>query len=176
MTRRRIRIFDGVIKGYTVNQMSLHWWRLCATMTKEDFMQEAYALFLHVRLKYPHVSDAHFMSLYKTSLRNMITELSESDTKHRTVGTLSGLPNIYETAGDLDNNGYLRTLIRQAPPEIKAILAIFLNAPTEVLELAMSTWRQQGHYEAAGNKQVASWLGLDADATPLDDLYTYFSE
>ena len=61
--------FKGPIEGWVVNQLERHYWRVQATMTRMDVMQEAYIKFHHLKMKYEgDVTDPqHFMALFKTS-------------------------------------------------------------------------------------------------------------
>jgi hypothetical protein len=56
------------------------------------------------------------------------------------------------------------------------VLNLFLNAPQELLELALTTWRKNGKYRADGDKAVARMLGLPADSTPITTTRTYFED
>ena len=44
--------FKGPIEGWVVNQLERHYWRVQATMTRMDVMQEAYIKFHHLKMKY----------------------------------------------------------------------------------------------------------------------------
>ena len=75
----------------------------------------------------------------------------------------------------IENEGYLRTLVRQAPREVALVLALFLNAPQELLELALTSFRRVGRAgeRTADNRRVAALLGLPEDSKPLDSVERY---
>lgn len=172
--------FKGPIEGYVVNYLAANFWRVQASMTRPDCMQEAQLVFLRCKRNYEHDVDnpAHFMALFKRSWSNHFTDLAEKDTAQRQCGQLPQdmeEPTGPEPVGELENAGYLRVMVAQAPREVAMVLNLFISAPSELLELAMAAWRQRGHLEAGGNKHVARMLGLPADSRPLDLVHDYFS-
>lgn len=167
-------VFDGPIKGYLVNEMTRNLWRVSATMTEEDFLQEGYLVYMKCAKYYPDAEPKHFMSLYKTALERRIVDLANLDTRNRTASTTDETGTERDVAGDLENDGYLRVLVKQAPAEVVQVLTLFLNAPSELLQMAMTSWRRDGHLEAGGNRQVAQWLGMPPTAKPLDAVRDYF--
>lgn len=172
--------FDGPIKGYLVNQMQRGMWRVAATMTDDDYLQDGYEVFARCARKYPDVEPKHFMALFKTAWYNHMADVSVLDTEARRLVSLSAHENAYdsvgyfEPVGDMDNDGYLRTMLRQAPAEVTQVVTLFLNAPSEILEMAITTWRKNGKNDAGGNKQVSLWLGLPVGSKPLDAVRSYF--
>jgi hypothetical protein len=176
--------FEGPIKGYLVNQMQRGKWRVAATMTEDDIMQDGYEVFARCARRYPDVEPQHFMALFKTAWYRHMCDVSLLDTEARRIVSTHGGHNFYgssfelnkplDTVGDLDNDGYVQTLVRQAPSEVKQVLTLLLNAPSELLELAMSSWRRNGKNDAGGNKQVSQWLGLPVGSKPLDAVRDYF--
>lgn len=163
--------FEGPVQGYLVNQMQANLWRFDG-LEDGDVLQEGYEIYVRCADRYPDVEPRHFMALYKSALHNRFTDLANEATKHRHQNLDDYVHTT--TIGSLENDGYLRTVIRQAPAEVKMVLNLFLNAPTELLELAMTSWRAQGRIKAGGNAQVAQWLGLPAGSKPLDVVRDYF--
>lgn len=173
--------FDGPIEGYVVNYLTKHHWRIQRTHTREDAMQEAWVVFLRVAEKYPDISEPqHFMALFKTAWANNITDLSHKATANRLELSLGSaededMPTVPDTAGSLDNDGLLRIMVRQAPQEVLMVLNLFLSAPQELLDLAMSTWKAQGHLSPGGSKHVARLLGLPEGSDPIKTTEDYFN-
>ena len=172
--KKDMPVFEGPIQGYVVNFLKKSLWRVRATHTFEDAQQEAYAVFLRTAAKYPDTeTPEHFMSLFMRSWINEFHDLSSKATEARKL--VSDIkPSFdgeegerYDPVGDLDNDGALAVMLRQAPQEVLMVLNLFLNAPAELLELASNTWRKHGHYNADGDKAVSAMLGLPKGSTPM---------
>lgn len=173
--------FHGPIEGYVVNHLTKNLWRIQRTHTREDAMQEAWVVFLRVAEKYPDIAEPqHFMALFKTAWANKITDLSHKATANRQEHSLSSteddaVPAFPDSVGSLDNDGLLSIMVKQAPREVLMVLNLFLNAPQELLDLAMSTWKAQGHLSPGGSKHVASMLGLPEGSDPIKATEDYFN-
>jgi DNA-directed RNA polymerase specialized sigma24 family protein len=175
--------FKGPVEGYVVNFLHKNLWRVSRTHDFDDAMHEAYLVFLRTASKYPDLdTPQHFMALFKTSWMNEFHDLSTKATEARRLVTEAlfggedsdGEEYRRDVIGDLDNDGSLAVMVRQAPKEVLLVLNLFLNAPQELLELAMTTWRKNGKYRADGDKAVAKMLGLPPDSTPVSDTQKYF--
>ncbi len=173
--------FKGPIEGYVVNFLKKNHWRIAATHDREEALQEAYVVFLRTAARYPLVDGpAHFMSLFKRSWANEFNDLSVKATYARQMVSEHLFEDGEEatwtrdSVGDLDNDGTLAVMVRQAPAEVVMVLNLFLSAPQELLELALSTWRKNGRYKADGDKAVAKMLGLPEGATPVTNTQKYF--
>lgn len=176
--------FEGPIEGYVVNSMRTNYFRVEATMTREDYMQEAHLVFLQVRKHYQgKVSEPkHFMALFKRAWSNRLADLSTIDTRERELfcadhSSYDGEPERqYEAAGDLDNDGQLVTLIRQAPREVALVLNLFLSAPQEMLELALQSWRgRDKRCKAGGSERICRLLGLDPSHDVMQQVEEYLT-
>lgn len=173
--------FEGPIEGYVVNYLTKHLWRIQRTHTRADAMQEAWVVFLRVAEKYPALDEPqHFMALFKTAWANRFTDLSHTATANRQEHNVSNATDEMAEAfpdmvGSLDNDGMLRTMIRQAPQEVLMVLNLFLSAPQELLDLAFSTWRAQGRLNPGGRKHIAAMLGLPEGSDPIKDTEDYFT-
>lgn len=171
--------FKGPIEGYVVNFMQTNYWRVQATMTRVDVMQEAYYVFLRCSRKYSATVEGpqHFMALFKTAWRNHFTDLAHSDSQHRCDGTQDGSVTTTEVVGETENEGYLRTLVRQAPREVALVLTMLFNVPQEILEMCLSPRSRSGRNggDAADNARVAQLLGMPPDSKPLDAVRDYFA-
>lgn len=169
--------FKGPVEGYVVNYLHGQHWRVQSTLTHLECLQEAYIVYDTCVRTYPDVEPRHFMALFKTSWHRRFTDLSVADTRSRATGltlcTEDGAA--LDVVGELDNQGFLKTMIRQAPTEIKQVLSLLADCPSELLDLALAGWRQQGHRQKGGNSQVCAFLGLPPDSRPLDAVYDYFN-
>lgn len=172
--------FKGPVEGYVVNYLKKNLWRVAATHDHTDAMQEAYLVFLRTASRYPLLdTPQHFMALFKTSWINEFNDMSVRATAARHLVSENDDSTeedawVHDSIGDLDNDGLLAVMIRQAPVEVLMVLNLFLNAPQELLELAAVTWRKNGRYRNDGDKAVARMLGLPPDSTPVSDTQRYF--
>ncbi len=166
--------FSGPIEGYVVNFLKSNLWRVANSYDLDECLSEAYLVFRRCCRHYEGkvVEPKHFMALFKLAWRNEFNDMSNRDTAVRA----SPLPDGFDAVGALDNDGPLRVMLRQAPAEVKTVLTVLLNAPTELLDLACSNWRGQGKQLAGGNKQVATWLGWPEDSKPIDMVVEYFTK
>lgn len=175
--------FKGPIEGYVVNYLKRNLWRIRPTHDREDALQEAYAVFLRCAARYPLVdTPEHFMALFKTAWEREMVDLSLKASLARqlvpesTATDEEGEEYRKEVPGDLDNEGVLAVMIRQAPVEVVMVLNLFLNAPQELLDLAFKAWRKSGHYNELGDKAVARMLGLSEDSRPITTTKEYFED
>lgn len=165
--------FKGPIEGYVVNSLKTNRWRIEASMTHDDAMQEAFIVFLRVATKYPGVEAKHFMALYKRAWHNQLNDLATKDTELRALIPLTRLGKNeagdssagerfdYEPVGETDNEGALGVLVRQAPREVQAVLNLFLSAPQEILDLALSGWTNRDRRtKTGGSERICKLLGL----------------
>lgn len=176
--------FKGPIEGYVVNFLAKNYWRVQRSIPRDDCMQEAIVVYLRCKRKYPDVEDKHFMALFKTAWGNHFTDLSNSDTSRRAEVSESdrlefqqragGMDELAEHVGDLENDGYLSTMIRQAPREIAMVLSLFLDCPSELLEMALDSWRRNGRYRAGGSRHINKMLGFHPDRDVLKEVEDYF--
>jgi hypothetical protein len=179
--------FKGAIEGWTVNHVSKNMWKVARTQQRDDVMQEAYEVFMRVARRYPDLDDPrHFMALYKTSWLRHFTDLANADTADRvTVGMSSLRPSRdggedeegeRDFVGATDNDGALAVLIRQAPKEVKQVINLFLNAPQEILEMALAGWsdRRDARYATGGSRRLCRLLGLPDNVDVMDMVERHF--
>lgn len=178
--------FEGPIEGYVVNFLAKNYWRVERTQSREDMKQEAYLIFLRVAGKYAGEIETpqHFMSLFKTAWFNHFTDFANQDTAARVLVQ----PGVYvdeeggevtlENPGDSDNDGYLSVLLAQAPREISMVLSLFLNAPQELLDLALAGWHGRGdrRRKNGDSRKVCQLLGLPTDRDILQEVKEYFHQ
>mgnify|MGYP001172787994 CR=1 FL=1 len=175
--------YDGPIAGYVVNHLKTNYWKVERSMQREEVLQEAYIIFLYCKQRYAGTvtEPKHFMALFKTAWFRHFTDLANKDTAQRVCisewqmrkddDELEQL----EVMGETDNAGAMLTLLRQAPREVAMVLNLFLSAPAELLDLAMTTWREAGKREAGGSRQVDTLLGLPAGTDALGATERYLS-
>jgi hypothetical protein len=143
-------------------------------------MQEARIVYLDCVMRYAARVDnaAWFMSLYQRALYTRFTDLAYEDTKHKEAALMCDVvsddgPSI-EQVGELANEGELRVLVRQASSEVRAVLSLLINAPTEILEVVTAQWRSHGSGQAYGSKLLCRMLSLPEDVNLLQRVREYF--
>lgn len=162
--------FKGPVEGWVVNHLKTNYWRVARTMAREDVLQEAYVVFLRCRRKYPVIDTAqHFMALYKTAWTRQFTDFANEDTASRCV---TEMPRVrvddelveIDPVGDVESDGYLAVLLREAPREVSMVLNLFLSAPQEILDVALASWNgKDRRCKAGGSKRINQMLGLPTD-------------
>lgn len=173
--------FSGPIEGYVTNFLRTNYWRVQHFMEWDDILQEAKFTFVvlqHRLEKNGSVieNERHFMELFKTAWTRHFTTLSLRDTKFRRC--ISATDFEYEdeefsegdfiesAVGDLDNDGQLMCMIEEAPSEVKQVISLMLNAPSEILDAAKAAWRDQGK-RGETNRFFCRMLGHDHNKTDL---------
>lgn len=175
--------FKGPVEGWVVNQLSrgsLAYWRVERTMSRDEVMQEAYECFLRCCRKFPkspeYDTPQAFMALFKRAWSNQFADLASYDTEDRNCCSLEGREaKVPEAPGDLENDGFLLVMIREAPREVRLVLSIFLDAPKELLEAAFSAWRAGGNNQAGGSRHLNKLLGLPPTSDPVKLVEDYFT-
>lgn len=175
--------WKGPIEGYVVNFISRELWKVQATMERGDLIQEAWLVFDRVEKKYPGVDAPHFMALFKTAWSRHFTDLANADTKQRTAMVpITARKDdegqdmaIREPVGDLENDGVLATLLRQAPREVLTVLQLFLSAPQELLEIALDSWNADSQRPGGGSARINRLLGFPTDYDAVGAVREYFN-
>ncbi len=171
-------IWKGEHEGYATNYMARQHWRIKSTVPWDDAMQEAAFVFMRCKRKYTEVTEPqHFMALFKTALANHVTDLANANTEHRENMAMAEDESVaLVVTGDMDNDGMLATLIRQAPREVQMVLSLFLNAPQELLDVALAGWRgKDRRMRSGGSKRVNQMLGLPEDRNTMQEVEDYFT-
>lgn len=171
--------WDGSIGGWATNHVAANLWRVRRTHDFDDLLQEAQLVFLRCAKRYPELdAPQHFMALFQRALTNKVHDLANAATKMSAEvpepTAPGGAP--WEGAGELECDGELAVKLRQAPSEITQVLALFLNAPQELLDMALASWKSQDRRRTdGGSKQVNRCLGLPEGRDVMQEVRDYFS-
>lgn len=174
LKRKYIIKWDGPIAGYATNYVLKHHWRVSRIMEIEDAKQESYVVFLKVKRAYGSKVDngAWFMSLYKRALTNRFNDLSDKNT-NLSVECF----NVQMSDAKTLDSGILKIVMEEAPEEIKGVLSLFLDAPKELLDLAVEAWESEGKKKIHGNQFLCAMLGYDHLKIDLTkNVKTYFKD
>lgn len=170
--------WKGPIEGYVVNYLTREHWKIARTCPRDDAMQEAYCVFLRVKRKYPKLdAPQHFMALFKTAWYRQFTDLANIDTADRITCQMpvNEAGETYDPVGECDNDGFLAITIAQAPREVQMVLALFLNAPQELVEAALGSWRADARRKDGGeSRHLNRLLGLPLEQDTLGRVAAYF--
>lgn len=174
--------WSGPFEGYVVNYLQKNHWKIARTVPHEDALQEAAVVFLRCRRRYKVDEGAHFMALFKTAWHRRFLDLANKDTIDRQA-TYYGADDLQrdqpgdDIVGEVDNEGYLRALVRQAPREVQMVCSLMLNAPQELLEVALAGWHAGGDLRSTsgGSDVVNRLLGLPEKVDTLQQVRDYFS-
>lgn len=178
--------WDGPIAGYATNQVANLHWRVARTMDWDEAKQEACLVFCRCRDRYRGkvTEPAHFMALFKTALERRFIDLARIDVRRRSEVPLpvtrdeDDNESPFEQVGELDNDGLLAVMVKQAPREVRMVLSLLLDAPSEIVEGALAGWRASGDRRAkhGGSKHVNRLLGLPEDQDTMAQVREYFSQ
>lgn len=171
--------FAGPVEGWATNYAAKNFWRVQASMEWDDLKQEAFLIFARCEAKYPQLdTPAHFMSLYKRAWINHLNDLATADGKLREAQPLvlerDGDEMITDPTGELDNDGYTKILIEQAPREVRMFLELILRAPQELVDLALASWKLDDRHKNKGCGKINRMLGLPPDTDLVTMTRDYF--
>lgn len=166
--------WGGAIEGYVVRLINKNFWRFKNHMAFDDVYQEAYIKFLELKERYTGTVDSPkwFMSLYKTSLQNKITDFANlSNRLGRQVcfTELGDYPCSNEERvsfqesliGSLESDGPLDVDLSNAPDEVRKVFVLLSSAPPELLSAMTDTWNANGKRKEGGNQFLCKMLGYD---------------
>lgn len=182
---KRVLAYHGPVEGYIVNYVKANGWKVAATMEHADLRQEAFIVYERVCRSYPKVREpAHMMALFKTAWHRRFLDLANSDTDQRAhEGPLTfdrkcdddGDEYTVEQTGEYDCGGYLAVMLKEAPREVQAVLALFLNAPQELFDVALASWNGPDRRKRAnGCARINAMLALPADSDCMAAVQDYF--
>lgn len=174
--------FEGPISNWTSQFVHQNHWRVrLSCPTREDAMQESMLVFVKCKRQYCDTGKVicrpHFFSLYKTSVCNRFHRLANKDTKIRGLEQPmleDAETNLHDPIGETENSGFLAVMVRQAPEEVKLVLNLLLQAPNELLGMALS-----GSVTMSDNRlsrRLVALLGLPKGSDPLGATRAYLQQ
>lgn len=167
--------YKGVLEGYVVNFLNRNHWRVQGYLDRDEVMQESYLTYLRLVDKYPDVEAKHLMALYKTAWGNYFTDLANASSRQpKQISQVSEEVESVEYVGELENSGFLRILIAQAPAEIKQVLLLFLHAPSEVYESFFDINQREYNSYKNRNQVINRLLGFSKNRDILSEVKSYF--
>jgi hypothetical protein len=173
--------FHGPIEGYVMNHARRNLWRVASSMEVDDLRSEAFLIYARIADQYPGIEEAHFMALFKRCWENHFTDLAHEDSRQRSL-FLPLVANrdedgeemdVREPVGDVDNEGILSTLLRQAPSEVALVLRLFWSAPQELIDLALSSWKPDSNHRGQGSARINKLLGFEPDFDSVGAVRSY---
>lgn len=177
-------VWKGPLEGYVVNYITRNLWRVAATQERDDLMNEAYLIFMRCCERYPDMdTPQHFMALFKRCWSNHFTDLANADTQVRGHEVPMLAPRddegsqirVLEPLGELENAGVLACVVRQAPNEVLLVLQLFLSAPQELVELALSGWEAHSSRKNQGSARINKLLGFPPSYDSVGAVREYFA-
>lgn len=149
--------WGGATENWTKSFIKQHRWRCDRIHDFDDLLQDAYLTFLKVERRYPRAAgQAHFMTLYRTALKNEMHDRARymrrkreqhQDTSVDAADLTSG------RIGEVGHDGYLNLLIEKAPEGVRLALECLEQNPPEL-------HHQNGHCETL-NMRLKRVLGYD---------------
>lgn len=170
LTRRRVSPWrpkwEPEIRGWAFNYIRQNKWRYEHIHDIEDLMQDAHLVFLKVAEAYPRVVEPrHFMSLYKTSLRNALADKARE--YHRKLDLIDeGVafdplsPEGFTETGYEVPEGPLAAMISHGPPELKMFLDL-LQDDNRLAELRKPQREKRGEPRLNFDQRISKLLGID---------------
>lgn len=129
--------WDIRFQGFAAKFINQHKWKLDPTLDFDDLMQDAYLIFRRVLCSYPWVTDAsNIMALFKIAMKNEFIDGAKQWTKKRraeiSIETILSVTDsddykLLDTLGEENNEGLLRVIINEWPPEMRAALAVLTS-------------------------------------------------
>lgn len=183
--------WKGALEGYTVKVLNRNFWRFSDVMEFDDAYQEAYVKFLELCSKYKgKINSAKwFMSLYKTSLNNRVTDFANHSDRMKRQVSFTALGDIISPDGellsyqealpgstDLERELQFQLKLEQAPPEIRQVLVLLVRSRPDMLAAISDSWTDRGKRMEGGNQFLCNMLGYDAKTTDLEGAVRQYLE
>lgn len=143
-----------IVRPYVINHLKKNYWKLQSYMDWDDALAEAQLQFVRTlnRLQKRNCSienEKHLMSLFKTSWSNHFTTLANKATKERFISTTEDIEQqtlqFESLISDTENSGILSALLQKAPPDVRQVLHILLNAPDDLVHLLQKSFYEDRH-------------------------------
>jgi len=126
--------WDLRFEGWAAKFIARNMWR-CEGYDPEDkfndLMQDAYIVFRHILASYPLVSEpSHIMALFKVAMQNEFNDKAKYKQRKQaaeiSLETIIGEDlKLIDSLGENNNEGYLRLILSELPPEVRAVLDAF---------------------------------------------------
>lgn len=123
--------WDSRFRNWAAKYIAKNKWRCDPIDEFDDLLQDAYLIFRHVRASYPLISEPkHLMALFKVAMVNEFNDKSKIKSKKEAAEisfeTVIGEDlRLLDSLGEENNEGYLRVLLNELPPEVKLALEAF---------------------------------------------------
>src|SRR5258706_3414579 len=160
-------VWDSRFEGWAAKFIARNMWR-CEGYDPEDkfndLMLDAYIIFRHILASYPLVSEpSHIMALFKVAMQNEFNDKAKYKQRKQaaeiSLETIIGEDlKLIDSLGENNNEGYLRLILSELPPEVRAVLDAFNDE--EKLALIRQQRVQSG---------LAKLLGLPLKRETLND-------
>lgn len=161
-----------------------HYWQVERIMTREDAWQECAVVFLKMLHQYPDVVDApHQMAMYKAMLYRRWTDLAHTCTSVRegevndsaqdSEDDLEAWSRIAHTPGELDVVASVRQQVSTMPPDVRAVLSLFMNGPDDIVDELVRQINGGPRLYSRACTRVQALLGLKC-ADPISLVRGYF--
>ena len=169
--------WEGMVEGYTKNQAGKLLKQFsCISFEIQELVNEGYIVWDKISKTYKTIQEPrHLMSLYKTALKNRFQTLVQVGFAYQK--NFEFLKSNEDTLDELfSKKKYInassvefRTLINQAPKEIKDILILILETPQEAVDLlGLNIKRRRGFNN---NPLLCQVLGYNPSTTNLVKMF-----
>ena len=124
-------VWDNRFKGWAAKFIWKNKWRCEDYLEFDDLMNDAYLIFRHIKASYPLVSEpSHIMALFKVAMQNEFNDKAKYKQRKQaaeiSLETIIGEDlKLIDSLGENNNEGYLRIIISELPPEVRAVLLAF---------------------------------------------------
>src|ERR1700719_4157641 len=127
--------FDRRFAGWAAKFITKNRWRYESIYEFNDLMNDAYLIFRHVKASYPLITEpSHLMALFKTAMVNDL--IDKAKYKSRKYAAEISYEEVYhnnydqdmkiiDTLGENNNEGLLRVILSELPPEVRMALDAF---------------------------------------------------
>src|SRR5258706_8659843 len=126
--------WDSRFIGWAAKFIWKNMWRCEGNDPEEkfkDLMQDAYITFRHILASYPLVTEPnHIMSLFQRAMENEFHDKAKYKQRKQAAEIsletiISEDLKLIDSLGECNNEGYLRLILSELPPEVRAVLDAF---------------------------------------------------
>jgi hypothetical protein len=180
--------WDLRYSGWAAKFIAKNRWRCEAIYEFDDLMNDAYLIFRHIKASYPLVSEpSHIMALFKVAMINEFNDKAKYKQRKYTaevsyeeiiIKTEDMNWKLLDTLGENNNEGLLRIILSELPPEVRMALEVFNDA--EKLKLLQKEKKKSRLAILAGFKEkreslndaLCKIIGLPKNTNLLGMLYS----